>query len=131
MKKAVSGKGCAGQSILEFVVALPLLMFILLLVIQFGIAIYAQSVVTGSAQEGARKAAEADKSVEDGLSAAKTVISAGLGTKVETAVSGSDNGELVYVEVRATVPAFLPFLDSSLKFQFHSKATMLKEGWRS
>lgn len=120
-----------GQTLLEFVLVLPLILFVLLLLIQFGIGLYAQSIVTGAAQEGARVAAEADKAIADGISTTNRLITSGLGSQVAVRVEGVADGETVYIDVKAAVPTFLPFLDKVLKFDFHSRANMVKEGWKN
>ena len=123
--------GYQGQTLLEFVLALPLILFVLLLIIQFGIGLYAQSIVTGAAQEGARVAAEADKAITDGIGTTNRLITGGLGSQVTVKVEGVDDGETVYIDVKAAVPTFLPFLDKVMKFDFHSRANMVKEGWKN
>lgn len=119
-----------GQTTLEFVLVLPLLLFILLALLQFGVTIYAQSVITGAAQEGARVAAEADKSIDDGIAVANRNITTGLG-QVKTVITGSGDNEVVSIQVEATVPSFLPILNQSLKFNLKARANMSKEGWQS
>jgi hypothetical protein len=130
-KRGRPGLPQTGQSLLEFVLVLPLVLFVLLLLIQFGVGLYAQSVVTGAAQEGARVAAEADKGIGDGISAATRLINSGLGSRTAVNVEGAEEGDTIYIEVKAVVPAFLPFLDQAFKFDFHSRANMLKEGWQN
>jgi Flp pilus assembly protein TadG len=115
---------------LEFVLVLPLLLFILLALLQVGMTIYAQSVVIGAAQEGARIAAQADKGIDDGIAVANRNITTGLG-QVKTEVTGSADNEAVSIQVEATVPSFLPILNQSLKFNLKARANMIKEGWQS
>lgn len=119
-----------GQTTLEFVLVLPLLLFILLALLQFGVTIYAQSVITGAAQEGARVAAQADKGIDDGIAVANRNITTGLG-QVKTVITGSGDNEAVSIQVEATVPSFLPILNQSLKFNLKARANMIKEGWQS
>lgn len=130
LRKLGRKEAAPGQTTLEFVLVLPLLLFILLALLQFGITIYAQSVVVGAAQEGARVAAEADKGIADGVAVARRNISVGLG-QIETEVTGSGDQEVVTIQVEATVPSFLPLLNQRIKFNLKAKANMLKEGWRS
>ncbi len=120
-----------GQSLVEFILVVPLLLFVLLALIQFGVGIYAQSVVTGAAQEGARVAADADRGINAGVEAATRVIQTGLGRQAVVKVEGGEDGELVAITVKVEVPAFMPLLNKALKFNFHSSASMLKEGWRN
>ncbi len=123
-------KGQKGQSLLEFVLVLPLLMCVLLGLIQFGAGIYAQSVVTGAAQEGARLASEADKGLNDGINQATRIARGGLGSQAGLQVEGTEDGKAVSISVRSIMPTFLPFLDKVLKLEFQARSSMLKEGWK-
>jgi TadE-like protein len=121
-------KPCKGQTMLEFVLILPLLLFILLALIQFGMVLYAQNILTGAAQDGARAAANADRSIADGLYSANRTLDAGLGN-VKRDVNVTDDGTQVIAEVKAEVPAFLPLISQVVKFELKAKAEMVKERW--
>ncbi len=123
-------RGLSGQGALEFALLLPLFLLLLLAVIQFGVVIYGQQVVTGAAQEGARAAAQANKGVNDGLAVARNRLEEELGS-VKMDFQGDDDGEKVYIQAAAVIPAFLPFLDRKIHFNLKARAEMLKERWRA
>lgn len=123
-------RGVEGQTTIEFALGMVLFIFIILVVIQFGIVMYAQSIVTEAAQEGARVAASADKGINDGIAVANRNLNTGLGN-VDKNVKGSADDEKVVVQTAVQVRSFLPFVGSFVKFSLQGRANMLKEGWRS
>lgn len=123
-------KGQEGQTTLEFALGLILFIFILLIIIQFSIVVYAQIIVTEAAQEGARQAASADSGINDGIIAASRNLAAGLG-RVEKNVFGSADSNKVTIETSVKIHSFIPFLSSVITFDLQGKADMFKEGWRS
>jgi hypothetical protein len=128
--RAASLKGVEGQTTIEFALGMILFIFIILAVIQFGIVVYAQLIVTEAAQEGARLAASADKGINDGIVTAGHNLDTGLGN-VEKKVKGSADGNKVIIETSVHIHSFLPFLGPLVKFDLQAKADMYKESWRS
>lgn len=128
--RPIARQGIQGQTTLEFSLAIVLFIFILLLLVQFGIVVYAQNIVTEAAQEGARVAASADKGINDGIAVSGRNLEMGLGD-IYKSVKGSADQQKVTVEVSAQLPCFLPFLSKTIKIDLRAKADMLKEGWRS
>lgn len=129
-RRAVTGQGVEGQTTLEFALGMILFIFIILAVIQFGIVMYAQNVVTEASQEGARVAASADRGINDGMAVATRNLNLGLGDVAKN-VTGSVDDESVIVETSVQLRSFLPFVSSFVKFELRGKANMFKEGWRS
>lgn len=128
--RTVIGRGIEGQTTIEFALGMVLFIFLILAVIQFGIVMYAQNIVTEAAQEGARVAASADKGIDDGIAVANRNLNMGLGN-VDKNVKGSANDEKVVVQTSVKIRSFLPFVGSFVRFDLQGKADMLKEGWRS
>lgn len=129
--RAISTKGIKGQTTIEFALGMLLFIFIILAIIQFGIVIYAQLIVTEAAQEGARLAASADNDLNDGITAATRNLDTGLGGGIDKDVKGSADGNKVTIEASVQMHSFLPFVGPIIKFDLQSKANMYKEGWRS
>ncbi len=99
-----------GQSTVETALVLPVVAIALLLVLQVGLLIRDQVLVTHSAREGARVAAvEAD--AEPAVEAARSA--AGLdSTRLTVEVTGLlETGERVHVEVRYRSPVVVPLLN--------------------
>ncbi len=128
--RATSGRGKQGQTTIEFALGMILFLFIVLALIQFGIIIYAQLVVTEAAQEGARLAASADKGINDGIAVAGRNLNTGLGDVAKN-VKGNAEGNKVIIETSVRMHSFLPFLGPFVQFDLQGKANMSKEGWRS
>ncbi len=115
-----------GQSTVELVLTLPLLLFLALFVIQIGLAIFAQVTITGAAKQGARVAAINGNSLQDGLEAARREVGFLLTEKILVQVQGEEpNGANVRVEVKAELPAFLPLLNRVIVFHLAAKAESL------
>jgi len=107
----------SGQSTVEFAMTVPLLMLVLLALIQTGMVVYAQIMVTHAAREGARQAATADSDGEI-LAAARTGA-AGLDSSrlsvSYSAPSGWKTGEPVTVTTEYSVPLFASVLRTVIK----------------
>jgi hypothetical protein len=90
-----------------------LLVFLFLLVMQVGLVLHARNVLISAAQDGARLAANADRTPEDGVARTTTSISETLGAElaarmVVTALPGSGTAGLPVVGIRISGP--LPFV---------------------
>jgi Flp pilus assembly protein TadG len=102
-----------GQALVEFALALPLLMLVCLGALQVSLYAHARSVVESSVQEGARLAAEDGRFLEEGSQRARALVAAGLGNSVEPLqLTGSADPELVVLRadtaLRPIVPLLLP-----------------------
>ena len=106
--------GERGSAVVDFVLVSLLILTLLLAVLQLAVYVHLRNVVTASAQEGARFAANAD--VDSGLGAARTVEIVARATTARTAAGLSctsaeeaDPSGLTVVVVRCTgsVPTLL------------------------
>ena len=125
--------GERGSAVVDFVMVSILIVMLLLAVLQVAVYVHVRNVVTASAQEGARYAANSD--VDSGTGAARTVAVVASATSVQTAeglacTSGEevDRSGLTLVVVRCTgeVPALLASLGNLLPLEVTGRA--VKEG---
>lgn len=121
-----------GQAIAEMALTLPILLFILLGIIQFGFIFNSQIAVAGAAREGARLAAVGAPDAE--ITAAVEQILAGVALLdyQSTSVTPAGTrtfGEPVTVEVAASTNIVVPFFDLVLgdSFNHTSSSTMRVE----
>lgn len=103
-----------GAAVVDFVLVSVLVLALFLLVLQVAVFLHVRNVVTAAAGEGARYAATADRSPEDGAARARQAIRDALGARTasgircvpaEVAVDGAPA-----VEVRCTGPVPIVFL---------------------
>jgi hypothetical protein len=73
-------RGDEGNSVVEFTLVSALLVFLFLGVLQVGLALHTRNVLVSAAQEGARYAANADRSPEEGVERTRAAIGEALGT---------------------------------------------------
>ncbi len=118
---AVGDDGERGSAVVDFVLVSVLIVGLLLAVLQVAVYVHVRNVVTASAQEGARYAANAD--VPSNVGAARTVEIVAGATSVQTAeglacTSGEEvDGSgltLVVVRCEGAVPSMLPALGNLL-----------------
>ncbi len=121
--------GERGSAVVEFVLVSVLIVVLLLAVLQVAVYVHVRNVVTASAQEGARYAANAD--VDSALGAARTVEVVARATSVRTAeglscsaAEETDASGLTLVVVRCTgaVPALLADLGNLLPLEVTGRA---------
>jgi Flp pilus assembly protein TadG len=121
--------GERGSAVVDFVMVSILILTLLLAVLQVAVYVHVRNVVTASAQEGARYAANAD--VDSGLGAPRTVEVVARATSTQTAkglacTSGeeTDVSGLTLVVVRCTgsVPALLASLGNLLPLEVTGRA---------
>ena len=132
--RAVGGRGVLsdgerGSAVVDFVMVSILIVMLLLAVLQVAVYVHVRNVVTASAQEGARYAANAD--VDSTVGAAQTVEVVARATSVQTAeglacTSGeevdSSGLTLVVVRCRGSVPALLASLGNLLPLEVTGRA---------
>ena len=102
-----------GAAVVEFTLVSVLLVFLFLLVMQVGLVLHARNVLISAAQDGARFAANADRTPEDGVARTTTSISETLGDElaarmVVTPLPASATAGLPVVGIRIRGP--LPFV---------------------
>jgi len=116
--------GERGSAVVDFVMVSMLIVALLLAVLQVAVYVHVRNVVTASAQEGARYAANAD--VDSSAGAARTVEVVGRATSTRTAeglactsVEEVDGSGLTLVVVRCTgaVPSIFAVLGDLLPLQ--------------
>lgn len=96
---------------MEFALALPLLLLVLVGTVQFALVLHARSVVETAAIEGARRAAAVGAAPAEGAARAQTLLDAGLGPSGAAYTVGvEDRGELVVTRVRGNYPLFIPWV---------------------
>jgi Flp pilus assembly protein TadG len=102
------GRDDAGTAPVEFVLVGVLLSVLFLGLLQLGLALHVRNTLTAAAAEGARYAANADRSPADGVARTRDVIadtlSVSLGDDVHAGHEDVAGVPTVYVEVRATLP---------------------------
>lgn len=113
----------------EMALAFPLLVLVALALVQFALYVHAQNVVIGATQEGARVAANTDRSISDGVATTQSLLQAGLGSEASAvAVSGSDDGTTVTITATGSVPTILPLV-GSWALPLKAQATFSKESF--
>jgi Flp pilus assembly protein TadG len=118
-----------GSAVVEFVLVSLLIMLLLLAVLQVAVYVHVRNVVTASAQEGARYAANAD--VDSGAGVGRTLEVVGRATSQQTAEGlACTSGEevdpsgltLVVVRCSGSVPALLASLGNLLPLEVTGRA---------
>ena len=118
-----------GSAVVEFVLVSLLIVVLLLAVLQVAVYVHVRNVVTASAQEGARYAANAD--VDSAAGAPRTVEVVARATSVQTAqglacasAEEVDSSGLTLVVVRCTgsVPSLLAVLGDLLLLEVTGRA---------
>jgi Flp pilus assembly protein TadG len=100
----------SGSAVVEFVLVSVLVVALALALIQLGMALYVRNTLVSAAGEGARFAAAADRSPEDGAQHARLLIRQTLPDSYADQVLAGytivDGVQTVEVEVRASLPVF-------------------------
>ncbi len=102
-----------GAAVVEFTLVSVLLVFLFLLVMQIGLVLHARNVLVSAAQDGARFAANADRTAEDGVVRTRESVAGTLGAElagqmVITPLPAGDSAGLPVVGIRVSGP--LPFV---------------------
>ena len=124
--------GERGAAVVEFTLVSVLLVFLFLLVMQVGLVLHARSVLVSAAQDGARFAANADRTPEDGVQRTTASISETLGSELADRMvftplppSATDGLPVVGIQVRGPLPfVFAPVGPLSITVEGHA----LEEG---
>jgi Flp pilus assembly protein TadG len=119
-----------GQGFAEFAVTVPALMGVVFGIIGAGFWLYAQFVVTGAAQEGARVAAREVASAADGQQAAERLLVGGLGARGSAlSVQMAQDSDTVSVEIVGQFPVSV-MLGQPLSVPLHASASLIRERFR-
>jgi hypothetical protein len=121
-----------GAAVVEFTLVSVLLVFLFLLVMQVGLVLHARNVLISAAQDGARYAANADRSPEDGVARTARSIADTLGTDLAARMvitplppSATDGLPVVGIQVTGPLPfVFAPVGPLSITVEGHA----LEEG---
>jgi len=105
---AVNGDRESGSAVADFAMVAGLLSLLFLAVFQLGLALHIRNTLISCASEGARYAARADASPQDGVARASQLIKASLADRYAdhiTAMNTTIDGiEVVQIRVEAPLP---------------------------
>lgn len=117
-----------GDAAIEAVLAVPVLLLMIVIVIQFGLWYHASHTVKAAAQEGVRSARIEDGSAAEGQVRAAQFVANAAPTLVEdVTVTASRDDETARVEVRGSVHSLVPGLNLSV----HAEAQSPVERFRA
>jgi Flp pilus assembly protein TadG len=118
-------RGDRGAALPEFVLVAALLTVVTLSVLQLGLALHVRNTVVDAAAEGARYAALAGATLDDGRERTRALITAALGPGYASTVSAEYTQHLDRPATVVTVTAPLPLLgliglDEGLEVRGHA-----------
>ena len=118
------------SSMVETALVFPLLLMVAIGLVQFALYVHAQNVVTAAVQDGARRAAAEDGTLDAGLAQAQALLRAGLGAEASgVSVQGGADEETVVIVAQGRLHTIIPWVaDATLPLQ--SRATVSREGFR-
>jgi len=96
-----------GSAVVEFVLVGALVVLVGLAVLQLTLAVHMRNTLTSSAYEGARLAAQADRTLADGAARAENMAAeamAGVDADATASIVVAGDAEVVVVEIRAPLP---------------------------
>ena len=115
----------------EMVLAVPVLMLLVFLVIQFALWYHAENVAEAAAQEGVRAARALDGSAEAGQGRAEAFIASSAPTLiVDVSVHGERSDETARVEVNGTLKSIIPGLRLAIHAEAESPTERFREAGR-
>lgn len=125
-------RGDRGSAPVEFLLVGVLVIVLFLVVLQVGVVLHTRNVLVASAAEGARYAANADRTPADGAARTRDVVATSLSEEVAgrmtyAAVETTGRGSAVVVEVTVTGPLPLVFLPAG-PLRVTVKGHALEEG---
>ena len=113
VRRPVGIGGDRGSAVVEFVLVGVLLTALFLVLLQLGLALHVRNTLLASAAEGARYAANADRSRDDGEAVTRRLIRDSLADsfadRVSSGVDTVDGVSTVYVQVEASLPVIAFF----------------------
>jgi Flp pilus assembly protein TadG len=116
--RTTRARGDHGSAVTETVLLTPVLLFLVMLIIQFGLWFHAQNVARAAAEEGARAARSEAGSAAAGQDRAEAFLDqAGPTIITDRTVTATRNADVVTVEVRGrsvnVVPGFTLSVEAS------------------
>ena len=120
--RELTGDGERGSAVVDFVFVSVLIIALLLAVLQVAVYVHMRNVVTASAQEGARYAANADVASDQGAGRTVDIVARATSTQTARGLACSSAEEvepgsgltLVVVRCSGSVPSLLPALGNLL-----------------
>jgi Flp pilus assembly protein TadG len=118
-----------GAAVVEFTLVSILLVFLFLAIMQVGLVLHARNVMVSAAQEGARFAANADRTADDGVARTEQALRGSLGSDLvaRTAVtplrprSTPSGARVVGIQVSGPLPfLFVPVGPLRITVQGHA-----------
>jgi Flp pilus assembly protein TadG len=113
----VRPRGEHGAAVVEFVLVSVLLLGLFLGVLQLALALHTRTVLVAAAQEGARWAANADRSPADGVARTRALVADALSVEAAAAMTVTaapvSRGGVRVVEVTVRGPLPVRFLPAS------------------
>jgi Flp pilus assembly protein TadG len=104
-------RGDQGAATAELVLATPALLFLMMLLVQFGLWYHASNVASAAAQQGARAARLEDGTEADGEAAARELLNQVGGRMLtDLSVRPDRNADTARVEVTGNVVRVIPFM---------------------
>lgn len=105
----------SGAAVVEFIGVLGLLLLLFLVIFQIGVVLHIRNVMAAAAADGARYAANADRTEADGAERARESIATGLsgqlaGSMTITAQPDPTDAGVVEVTISGPAPLFVPKL---------------------
>jgi len=118
------------QGLAGFAVVVPALMGLVLTIIGIGFWLYAQLVVAGAAQEGARVAAREGATLAEGQRAAQQLLAGGLGPGgLRLPVQVAEDPDVVLVDIAGQFPVSV-LLGQPVAVPLHASARSVRERFR-
>jgi Flp pilus assembly protein TadG len=117
-----------GDATVEAVLAVPVLLLLIMLVIQFGLYYHAAHTAEAAAQEGVRVARTEGASATDGQRRAEDFMADAAPTLVDdVTVIATRDADVAHVDVRGTVHSIVPGLNLTI----HAEAQSPVERFRA
>lgn len=121
-------RGDRGSTTVELVIAVPVLLFMIMTIIQFGLWYHASHVAQAAAQEGVRAARVDTGTAEAGQARAVSfVVEAAPTLLVDVTVQADRTATTAHVQVNATVRSIIP----GLSLPVHATADSPVESFRA
>ncbi len=127
---ALGGRLTRGSAMIESALSLPIVLMVTIGLVQFAVYYHAQNVFTGAVQDGARVAASADGTLQDGVNHTNELLQAGIGqTATNVNVQGLDGQDEIAIQATGHLRLLIPWVaDATLPLD--ARAVMSKEHFR-
>jgi Flp pilus assembly protein TadG len=115
------------QNLVEMALVLPVLILAGTGVVQFSLWMHAEGIVTAAVQDGARIASGEAGTLEQGTSAARSLLRDGLGPNaVFVRLTPSEDASTVRFDASGTLPAIFPW-GPMTTIPLHASASMARD----